>query len=289
MAREQRGERLLAADQRVYVALALLVAPAGAGGQRAQVLVHLGVGLVARRLDERAVEGQPAQLARQLGERRLARGERVLEPVQDRAVAVVDPVRPVLRGLVEMARQHGLHGPPRRGRPQLADEQPVRGGLQCRRPLEAGHPVARERALQRGDEAVRQALRRRVERAQVRVQPLLRAAQARVVAVRAVQRADVGVGLEQRPLPVGVHGRAGQAARDRRDVALVEVVAEHEPLQPLEVARAVAVRRVEGDAPRVVAALVALVLDRVDLDERPPGRDVRVRRHEHLSHAAVDR
>ena len=284
-AREQRGERLLAADERAHVALALLVVRDVR--QRAQVRVHLRVGLLARGLDERAVERRPAQLARQLGQRGLASGERVLQAVEHRAVAVVGPVGALVRAL-EVARQHGLHDAPGGARAQLADEQPVARRLQRRGALEPADAVVRERAFQRRDEAVRQPLRGRVERAQERVQPLLRAAEALVVGVRPVERADVRVGLKQRALAVGVHRRPGQPARDRRDVALVDVVAEHEPEQALQVGRPVVAGRLERDPARVVAA-AAVVLDRVDLDQRPAGRDVHVDRDEYLAHAAVDR
>ena len=67
--------------------------------------------------------------------------------------------------------------------------------------------------LEVGDEAVREALRRGVERTQERMQVLLRAArEVRLVGVgvRPVERAHVGVDLEQPPLALAVQRRGDQ-------------------------------------------------------------------------------
>ena len=106
------------------------------------------------------------------------------------------------------------------------------GLLERRRALEPVDAVVGERALERRDEALGQALGGGVERAQERVQVLLRAAQQLVgVAgrVRAAERPHVGVQLEQAVLALGV----GRCA-DHVDAG--HVVAEHEPLEPLELA-----------------------------------------------------
>ena len=101
----------------------------------------------------------------------------------------------------------------------LGEEQPVAGVLERRRALQALDAVVGERALEVRDEALGQALGLGVERAQERVQVLLRAAAAprrRAVGVRAVERAHVGVDLEQRGARAsGSTGAAGTAASAR--------------------------------------------------------------------------
>ena len=95
------------------------------------------------------------------------------------------------------------------------------------RPVDA---VVRERALQVRHEALGQALGLGVERAQEGVQVLLRAAEIVVqpVGVRPVERAHVGVELEQPALGVGV-AAPGTAASARAELVRREVVAEHGP------------------------------------------------------------
>ena len=157
------------------------------------------------------------------------------------------------------------------------------GGLERGRAVERRDAVVRERALEVGDEALGQALGLGVERAQVRVQVLLRAAQHRlgVLArrVRAPERAHVGVQLEQLALAVGV-------ARAVEDVEIDDVVAEHEPLEPLEVAD-VGRGGLEGDA--LAAGVLLRVVERVDLEQRAAGGDVHVGADQDLAHLAVHR
>ena len=101
---------------------------------------------------------------------------------------------------------------------RLGEEQPVGGVLERGGALQALDAVVRERALQVRDVAVGQALGLGVERAQERVQVLLRAAElvlvVEAVGVRPVERADVGVELEQAALG-GEVALAGSAASAR--------------------------------------------------------------------------
>ena len=154
------------------------------------------------------------------------------------------------------------------------------GLLERRRALQPADAVVGERALERGDEALGQALGGGVERAQERVQVLLRAAQhlVGVAGRRAAERPHVGVQLEQAVLALGVDRRV-------EHVDAGHVVAEHQPLQPLELAR-VGLGGLEGQA---LARLPRRVLERVDLEQRPAGGDVHVAADQHLAHAAVDR
>ena len=111
-----------------------------------------------------------------------------------------------------MAGEHGAQRLARGRRALLGEEQPVGGVLERGGALQPLDPVVRERAREVREVAVGQALGVGVERAQERVQVLLRAAElvlvVEAVGVRAVERADVGVELEQAALGVEVVGRA---------------------------------------------------------------------------------
>ena len=271
VAADQRRQRLRARDERRHALLAVR----GVVRQRLEVALHRRVRLLAPLLHERLVAAAPAQLAHELGQRRLARAERALEPVEHAAQLVV-------AGLVELepAGEDGAHRGAGRVGALLREEQAEGRLFQGGRALEPADPVVRERALERRHEPLGEALGGRVERAQEGVQVLLRAAQHLLgVArgVRAAERPDVGVDLEHPVLAVGV-GRRGEHVDARH------VVAEHQPLEPLQLA-GVRLGGLERDA---LALLPRGVVERLDLEQRPPGGDVDVAADEHLAHAAVD-
>jgi hypothetical protein len=134
--------------------------------------------------------------------------------------------------------------------PPLRAEDPVQRLLEGRGALTAGDAVAGERAVEVREEVSRQALPTRVDRAHVGVQVLLGAAgEQRVLAVLA----RLPVATEQRPqvreraehgqlvleqlvgLALGLLEVARLLARDPPDPGRVEVEAEHEPAQLVEV------------------------------------------------------
>ena len=116
---------------------------------------------------------------------------------------------------------------------------------------------------------------------------LLRAAEVvlvvEAVGVRARERADVGVELEQASLGDQVVGRAVEHALD---LLGREVVAEHEPLEVGEPGLRGAGLDLEADALALLGGLA--LVDRVDLEQRLAGRHLRVGGDEHLAHAPVD-
>jgi hypothetical protein len=172
----------------------------------------------------------------------------------------------------------------------LGEEQAVGGVLERLGALEPVDAVVGERALEVRHVALRQTLGGGVERAQERVQVLLRAAELVLVletaGVRPVERPHVRVQLEQAALGGEIVGCGGQHA-----LHLVgrEVEAEDEPLEAREVGRPVAVAllgRLEAHA--IALGPARRVLLRVDLQQRLAGGDVRVGGDEHLADAAVD-
>ncbi len=118
---------------------------------------------------------------------------------------------------LEVAGEHGAHGLARGGRALLGEEEAVGGVLERGRALEPLDAVVRKRAAEVHDVAVGQALGLGVERAQERVQVLLRAAEVvlvvEAVGVRAGERADVGVELQQAAL--GGRGRPARPSSTR--------------------------------------------------------------------------
>ena len=263
----------------------MLLALAGIGGlpQRGQVAGHLRVGRLARRGQRRRVAAAPADLAGELGERGLARGERGLEPVEHGAVGAVERLAALQpRGQDAARRLAAGAGAP------AGQEQPVGGVLQRLRALQALDAVVGERAPEVRHEALGQALGLRVERAQERVQVLLRAAERGVeaVGVRAVERAHVRVELEQAALLGRVAGRRQRRER-AGDLVGRDVVAEHGPAEPLQRA-GVELGGLEAQALALLLGGAVLVLDRVDHQQRLARRHLGVGGHEHLADAPVD-
>ena len=124
-----------------------------------------------------------------------------------------------------------------------------------------------------GDEAVGQPFRDGIERAQERVQVLLRAAHrlrlAAGVGVRPVQRAHVGVDLEQPVLALGVRRRGDQLVDDAPHVGGGDVVAEHEPGEALQ---AVGGGLGVGEAHALARGRRRGVVERLDLQQRAARR-----------------
>ena len=177
------------------------------------VLLHLGIHPFASLRDHRFVEVAKADLASEVARgpgrgrrarRRGGRGPRRKSAPTWPTSSSASSSRRSRIATIARARDLG---------PLLGEEQPVAGLLQAGRALEAGDPVVSERPRKRGGEPRRQSLRLGVERAQPRVQVLLRALQERgldllVAAVGAGQRAQVREHPQQPVL-----------ARDQRRVA----------------------------------------------------------------------
>ena len=102
--------------------------------------------------------------------------------------------------------------------------------------------------------------------------------------MRAVERAHVGVDLQQVLLGLEVDGRGGDRGEHALDLRGRHVVAEHEPLEPLERGARVGLGGLEAHAIGLGAGRL-VVLERVDLQQRLAGRDVDVGADEHLAHA----
>ena len=159
---EHRRQRPGARDQRGDPPLA--VRRGGIGGQRRDVLVHLGVGMLARVRDHRLVEVAEADVAGEVREHRVAPLARAHEPVERLAEIVAHAPRQLI-GELEPPVEDRHHRRPRGRGPLLGEEQPVTGLLQRGRAVQSVDPVVRERPAQERHERRRQVLSLRVERA----------------------------------------------------------------------------------------------------------------------------
>ena len=207
--------------------------------QRAQVLLELGVGLGLALEDHRLVEVAVAQLAGLVGDHRVAALGGELETVEHAAELVADGADELV-GVAQAPledRHHGGAGERRRGPGRrTGGSTPPRAracGRGCRR------RSATSARCSRRDEALGQPLGLGVERAQERVQVLLRAVQQlalRIVA-GAAERAHVGEDVEQPVLALDQLGAAAAVAQRREraaDLVTGDVVAEQHPAQAVE-------------------------------------------------------
>ena len=279
---QQRGERLRAVDERGEQLVAVLAV--GVVGERGDVLPPSAR---TSRRGWRSTSGSSHVRQRSSRASSASAGSRGASAASRRSSTPRSSSPPALVGL-EVAGEDRPHRRAAGLGALLGEEQPVGGVLERGGALEAGDAVVADRALERGHEAVGQALGARVERAQEGVQVLLRAAHQLlvVVGVRAVERAHVGVDAEQPLLALAVGGRCAQLLDDPARLARRDVVAEHEPGQALEAAD-VGLGVLERHA--LAFGRGRRVLERLDLQQRAARDDVHVGSGEHLPHAAVDR
>ena len=199
---------------------AICSARSGRSGSSTSAVRCCSISRVALRMalgDQRLVVVAVAQLAGEVGDHRVAALGGQLEPVQH-AAELVAGAPDELAGALQPAREDRHHGGAREVGALLGDEQPVAGLLERRRAVQALDAVVRQRALEQVDEALGQPLGLRVERAQERVQVLLRAVQQlalRVVA-GAAQRAHVGEDVEQPVLGLDQRRRCDRPRGRRR-------------------------------------------------------------------------
>ena len=265
--------------------------------QRVEVALELLVGLGLALQDQRLVEVAVAQLARLVGEHRVAALGGQLEPVEHAAELVADGADELV-GALQAPLEDRRHGGARQVGALLGDEQAVARLLQRRGAVQAVDAVVRERALQQRHEALGQPLGLGVERAQERVQVLLRAVQQlalRVVA-GAAQRAHVAEDVQQAVLAGDQLGAAAAVAQGREraaDLVAGDVVAEQHPAQAVQ--RGVhrpahpLVRRVGREAHALGGLLGGLGLDRLELQQRRVRGDLHVGAGQHPAHAAGER
>jgi hypothetical protein len=179
----------------------------------------------------------------------------------------------------------------RRLRTLVREKQAITRRLERGRALEAVDAVVGERTLQICHETIRQALRAGIQRAQERVEVLLRAAgHGGVPGMGAAERAQVGVELEQPALTGRVGCSGAQPVEDPPRLRRGDVVAKHKPSEAFEQARiSLAVGLATLEVQALSLTRLALPLERLDHEQRSPGGHMHVGRNEHVAHAAGNR
>ena len=243
--RQSRRQRARAVDDRLDVSLT--VGTRWVLDQRRDVLLHLRVDPLGRRLDDGLIEVAQANLAGEVRDVLIPAVQRDDQPVECLAEIVADVSDQLIRFL-ETPVEDREDRTARRVGTVLGEEQPVGRLLECALPLEAVDAVVGERPAQLVQKRLGQTLGLGIERAQPGVQVFLRTGEqlridVLIAGARARQDAQVGEHPQQTVLAGNERGIAGKQIRaqpvevgDRAvNLGRTDVIAANEPFHPQEV------------------------------------------------------